>query len=186
MDLKIANIDTPLGAMWAVGSDSALYLLEFADHRKLDRKLEQLKSKTKATLVAGTSNAIESIQRELGLYFSGKCTVFTTPCVLLGSAFQNSVWQQLQKIPYGQTCSYGQIAASIAKPTAYRAVAQANGQNLLPIIIPCHRVINSGGKLGGYSGGLERKQWLLNHEKKRSSEQDAVLGGYSGGVERKL
>lgn len=165
MNLKMAYIDTPLGPMCAVGSDSALYLLEFADHRKLDRKLEVLKSKTGATLVSGSSKAIESIKRELGLYFSGKSTAFSTPVALLGTAFQNRVWQELRQIPYGKTCSYAQLAASIAKPTAYRAVAQANGQNLLPIIIPCHRVINSGGKLGGYSGGLERKRWLLNLEK---------------------
>lgn len=83
----------------------------------------------------------------------------------MGSPFQTSVWEQLRKIPPGKTCSYADIALALGKPAAYRAVAQANGANQLAIIIPCHRVINSSGELGGYGGGVARKEWLLNHEK---------------------
>jgi AraC family transcriptional regulator of adaptative response/methylated-DNA-[protein]-cysteine methyltransferase len=162
--LNISQIETPLGAMLGVGNDEALYFLEFADHPKLDRKLQRLKEKTKATLVDGKSNAIDSIEQELALYFAGKLQHFCTPLALLGSPFQVRVWQELQKIPYGKTCSYATLAAAIAKPTATRAVAQANGANVLPIVIPCHRVINANGDMGGYSGGLARKKWLLRHE----------------------
>ncbi len=84
----------------------------------------------------------------------------------MGSPFQKQVWKALQQIPHGQTCSYADLAAAIGKPTACRAVANANGANQLAIVIPCHRVINSDGKLGGYGGGVSKKQWLIDHEKK--------------------
>ena len=90
---------------------------------------------------------------------------FNTPIVMLGSDFQKSVWHELIKIPPGETRSYTDIAKRIKQPSACRAVARANGANQLAVIIPCHRVINSDGELGGYGGGLTRKAWLINHEK---------------------
>ena len=90
---------------------------------------------------------------------------FSTPLFLTGTLFQNHVWQELQKIPFGKTCAYSDIASSISKPTAFRSVAQANGANQHCIIIPCHRVVNKDGSLGGYSSGIIRKEWLLQHEK---------------------
>lgn len=83
---------------------------------------------------------------------------------MIGSSFQMRVWEELEKIPFGQTRSYQEIATAIGRPTACRAVARANSTNQLAIIIPCHRVINSSGALGGYAGGLSRKQWMLKHE----------------------
>lgn len=91
---------------------------------------------------------------------------------MLGSPFQTEVWSRLLQIPTGHTSSYGEIAATMGKPTAYRAVAQANGANQLAIVIPCHRVINANGELGGYGGGLSRKQWLLNHERAMGAGAD--------------
>lgn len=162
--LSMAEIDTPLGVMVAIGNDDALYLLEFADHINMPGKLKRLAHQTQATLVSKTAKSIESITLELERYFKGQLQSFTTPHFLTGSPFQKRVWQELQKIPYGHTRSYKEIAVLLGQPTAYRAVAMANAANILPIIIPCHRVINSDGKMGGYSGGLVRKEWLLAHE----------------------
>lgn len=159
-------LKTTLGAMTAVADDNAVYLLEFADDSKLERKLARLTEKTGAILVPGRMPIIDLLEQELDRYFAGQLQQFTVPVVMLGTPFQLSVWQALQQIPFGQTCSYAQLAQAVGKPTAWRAVAQANGANNLPLIIPCHRVINTGGNLGGYSSGLERKIWLLEHESK--------------------
>ena len=164
--LGSAQIETPLGAMLAIGNNEALYLLEFVDCRGLQGEVELIQKKTKCTIVPGYNNSIRSIENELDQYFGGKLADFKTPLILLGSPFQKLVWQELQKIPHGETRSYLQISFGLGKPRAFRAVAQANGANQLAIIIPCHRVINANGALGGYAGGVERKNWLLNHEKK--------------------
>jgi AraC family transcriptional regulator of adaptative response/methylated-DNA-[protein]-cysteine methyltransferase len=115
--------------------------------------------------VEGQSPILSQIQREMTQYTTGQLTTFKTPIIFTGTPFQKSVWQALMKIPYGQTRSYAEVAASIGMPTAFRAVANANGANSLSIIIPCHRVIKSDGDLCGYGGGVARKEWLLNHEK---------------------
>ncbi|MGG4145162.1 trifunctional transcriptional activator/DNA repair protein Ada/methylated-DNA--[protein]-cysteine S-methyltransferase [Paenibacillus algorifonticola] len=166
--LKAAWLDTRLGPMMAIGDEQHLYLLEFVDRRGLEREVERLRKRTKSAIIPGTTASIQSIERELALYFDGKLTEFKTPLFLLGSPFQQSVWAQLVQIPPGETRSYADIAVALEKPTAFRAVAQANGANQLAIIIPCHRVINSNGELGGYGGGLSRKNWLLQHERQAS------------------
>jgi AraC family transcriptional regulator of adaptative response/methylated-DNA-[protein]-cysteine methyltransferase len=165
--LKASWLDTPLGPMIAIGSENALYLLEFVDRRGLEREVERLRWKTKSAIVPGTTQPIQLIESELAAYFDHSLSEFKTPLFLLGSPFQKRVWEELQKIPMGQTRSYADLALAIGKPTAFRAVAQANGANQFAIIIPCHRVINSNGELGGYGGGLTRKEWLINHEKRR-------------------
>jgi len=164
--LKATWLDTPLGPMIAVADEQALYLLEFVERRGLEREIERLRQKTKAAIVPGVTPPINSIEHELVQYFKGKLITFKTPLFLLGSSFQKQVWEALRKIPAGATRSYADLAKAIGRPTAFRAVAQANGTNQLAIIIPCHRVINSNGALGGYAGGVSRKQWLLDHEKK--------------------
>ncbi|WP_199617674.1 bifunctional transcriptional activator/DNA repair enzyme AdaA [Paenibacillus alkalitolerans] len=163
--LNAAWIDTRLGPMIAIADEQALYLLEFVDRRGLEREVERLRKRTRSAIIPGMTEPIQSIERELVQYFEGTLTKFKTPLFLLGSDFQKSVWEQLLKIPPGETRSYLDIAVSLGKPTAFRAVAQANGANQLAIVIPCHRVINSDGGLGGYGGGLTRKHWLLEHEK---------------------
>jgi AraC family transcriptional regulator of adaptative response/methylated-DNA-[protein]-cysteine methyltransferase len=139
--------------------------LEFLDRRGLEREIDRLRRKTSSTIIPGKTQPILSIEGELDQYFEGKLEQFTTPLFWLGSPFQRSIWEVLVKIPYGETRSYAEVAASIGKPSAVRAVATANGANQLAIIIPCHRVINKNGFLGGYGGGIVRKQWLINHEK---------------------
>jgi len=101
---------------------------------------------------------------QLSAYFTGELRQFDLPLRLKGTPFQLSVWEQLLKIPYGETRSYLDIARELGNPGAVRAVGAANGANPIVIIVPCHRVINSSGKLGGYGGGLWRKAWLLRHE----------------------
>ncbi len=165
--LKAAWLDTPLGPMIAISDDEALYLLEFVDRRGLEREVERLKVKTKAVIIPGSTTPIEQIESELQGYFNGSLQQFKTPLHLLGSPFQKLVWQELMRIPYGQTRSYGEQAEAIGNQKAYRAVANANGANQLAIIIPCHRIINSNGDLGGYGGGISRKKWLIDFEKQR-------------------
>lgn len=101
---------------------------------------------------------------QLAEYFAGDRTTFELPLRPRGSAFQLRVWQALLAIPYGETASYGEIAAAVGAPTAARAVGAANGQNPISIIVPCHRIIGANGSLTGYGGGLPAKQWLLGHE----------------------
>ncbi len=107
---------------------------------------------------------IERCKAQLAEYFAGRRQVFDLPLAPHGTPFQQRVWQQLRAIPYGETCSYATISASIGSPNSQRAVGAANGRNPLSIVVPCHRVIGSNGQLTGYAGGLERKQWLLRHE----------------------
>jgi len=151
--------------MVAIADDHALYLLEFVDRRGLEREVERLRQKTKSAIIPGQTPPIYSIESELSQYFDGKLKKFKTPLFFLGSPFQRQVWEELKKIPYGETRSYADTAKAIGKPTAFRAVANANGANQLAIVIPCHRVINTDGGLGGYGGGITRKEWLVNHEK---------------------
>jgi len=111
--------------------------------------------------------AAGSLHYELNQYFEDKLQSFQTPLTFLGTPFQKQVWEELLKIPAGETRSYSEIAIAIGRPSAFRAVAQANGANQLALIVPCHRVINADGQLGGYGGGLTRKKWLLDHERER-------------------
>ena len=150
--------------MLVIADETGLYLLEFVDRRGLELEIERLRLKTKSAILPGTTDPITSIDRELKEYFSGQRRDFKTPCHLLGSPFQQDVWHELMRIPYGTTRSYGEQAKCLNKPTAFRAVANANGANQLAIIIPCHRIISSDGTLGGYGGGIERKKWLIEHE----------------------
>jgi AraC family transcriptional regulator, regulatory protein of adaptative response / methylated-DNA-[protein]-cysteine methyltransferase len=162
--LKASWLDTKLGPMIAIADEEALYLLEFVDRRGLEREVMRLRQKTKRAIIPGITASIRLIERELAEYFEGERQEFQTPLFYLGSPFQKTVWENLKRIPYGKTCSYLDIATRIEKPTAFRAVANANGANQPAIVIPCHRVINTNGALGGYGGGLIRKKWLLNLE----------------------
>lgn len=170
--LRAHWLDTQLGSMLAIADDELLYLLEFVDRRGLEREIERLRERTKSIIIPGRTAPIDSIEKELNLYFEGKLMKFQTRLFLLGTPFQKQVWEKLLEIPYGETRSYSELAQSIENPSAFRAVARANGTNQLAVIIPCHRVINSNGELAGYGGGVARKKWLINHEKDRKFEND--------------
>jgi O-6-methylguanine DNA methyltransferase len=114
----------------------------------------------------GTNPYLDRLEEELAHYFEGTLHEFTVPLDRPGTPFQTAVWDRLLEIPYGETCSYGEVARAIGKPGASRAVGRANGENCIAIVIPCHRVIESGGGLRGYGGGLARKRWLLDLERR--------------------
>ncbi len=159
-------LETPLGAMLALADDAGLHLLEFTDRRGLEREILQLRKRTKRAIVPGNHPHLETIARELAEYFAGTRSVFTVPLAPHGSEFQQKVWCELGRIPPGTTRSYSEMAARLNNPAAVRAVGRANGSNCLAIVIPCHRVIRADGNLCGYAGGLRRKEWLLDHERR--------------------
>lgn len=127
--------------------------------------LEFLRQKIHAAIIPGSNAPIRSIEKELSRYFKGTLTEFKTPLFFLGFPFQKRVWEELIRIPFGETRTYSDIAQAIGRPASYRAVARANDANQLAIIIPCHRVINADGSLSGYGGGVVRKKWLIDLEK---------------------
>ena len=157
-------IETSLGPMLAAANDEGLCLLEFVDRRMLPVQIERLRRTFECAVIPGTNHFLKTIEKELGEYFDGKLRKFETPLVLKGTEFQEKVWKRLLQISYGETLSYGQMAADIGLKDAQRAVGRANGDNRLAIVVPCHRVIKSDGTLCGYGGGLWRKKRLLELE----------------------
>lgn len=171
-----ASIETPLGPMIAGATDEGLCLLEFTDRRMLEAQVSRLQRLLRSPLVPGDHPLLARTREELERYFAGSLTAFTVPLVLRGTPFEERVWRELMRIPAGTTMSYAGLAARVESPGAQRAVGRANGMNRIAIIIPCHRVVNSDGKLGGYGGGLWRKHWLLEHEKAASGLQLPASG----------
>lgn len=161
--------ETPLGPLLALANDNGLHLLEFVDRRGLERELQALRRRVRHHVVPGAHRYLDQIGDELAAYFAGDSLRFTTPVRLDGSPFQCEVWEALRAIPPGATRSYAEVAATIGRNSAVRAVGRANGDNKLAIIVPCHRVIGADGTLTGYGGGLWRKAWLLEHERTHSS-----------------
>ncbi|MFK7731042.1 MAG: bifunctional transcriptional activator/DNA repair enzyme AdaA [Pseudomonadales bacterium] len=159
--LKVKRLLSPLGPMFAAASDEGLCLLEFDDRKAMAQQLSRLQRVLDAQFVAGEHPIFDLLERQLIGYFKGELTQFSVPLQFAGTEFQKNAWQALVDIPYGQTRSYADQAIAIGKPAAVRAVARANGQNALAIIVPCHRVVGKDGKLTGYAGGLWRKQKLL-------------------------
>ena len=160
------RIETPLGPMIAVADDQGLRLLEFIDRRATERELSILRKRLNTNVVPGEHRHLEAVRSQLADYFSGKNLEFNVPLAPVGSAFQLKAWELLQTIPLGETRSYSWMAKQLGDAEMRRAVGRANGENMMCIIIPCHRVIRADGSLCGYGGGLWRKKWLLDHEQK--------------------
>ena len=151
-------MESPTGRLLLVADEQGLRQVLFAEGR------------TPARVEPGWENHDRWVRepiRQLRAFFRGELEQFDLPLKPEGTAFQQRVWSDLQKIPYGQTISYGELARRLGNPAASRAVGLANGSNPIAIIIPCHRVIGSNGKLTGYGGGLHNKQWLLEFERKQ-------------------
>lgn len=161
----LERLATPLGTMLAGATDEALCLLEFADRRQLETQLKRIRQRLQCRFLPTRNGIIARAESELAEYFDGKRRDFGVPLALAGTDFQETVWRALMAIPYGATESYADLARRIERPTAVRAVARANGDNRMPIVIPCHRVIGTNGTLTGYGGGLWRKQRLLELER---------------------
>ena len=151
---------TPIGKVLLVGGRSALTGLYMADHAH---------TPTAAESWLPDRGELDNVRRQLDEYFSGARSGFDIITRPAGTPFQRAVWSMLEAIPYGATVTYGEIAGRLRRPSAARAVGAANGQNPISIVIPCHRVIGAGGDLTGYGWGLERKAWLLRHERERAT-----------------
>ncbi|MFP4016760.1 MAG: methylated-DNA--[protein]-cysteine S-methyltransferase [Halanaerobiales bacterium] len=173
MDYSYFMYPSPLGLLEVVFNKRGIRRISFCNKDKniKDKNI----NKDKNTCINGDMRINDAdfliykyIFYELNKYFTGRLKEFEVPVILEGTEFQKRVWKELLKIPYGEYISYGEVARAIGSPNAARAVGNANNKNRLPIIIPCHRVVGTNGKLTGYAGGLERKKWLINHEKKYS------------------
>ena len=162
--INVTRILTPLGPLLAGASEKGICLLEFVDRRMIETQIKRLKKLLNAEFMPGDSDFFPDLNNQLKEYFEGTRKEFTIPLDLPGTEFQKKVWDVLTKIPYGTTRSYKKQAEILGNPKAIRAVARANGDNRIAIIVPCHRVIGEDGKLVGYGGGLWRKQYLLNLE----------------------
>ncbi|PID82554.1 MAG: hypothetical protein CSB16_00255 [Clostridiales bacterium] len=160
------RINTLLGPMLSVSSEKYVYFCEFEDTPRREDKLLELKRLLDADIVEGENSINKKLREQMELYFSGSLFRFTIPIKLIGTDFQKKVWKELVDIAYGETISYKELASRVGNKKAYRAVGNANGANIIPIIVPCHRVINSNGNIGGFSAGVYRKKWLLEHERK--------------------
>jgi AraC family transcriptional regulator of adaptative response/methylated-DNA-[protein]-cysteine methyltransferase len=159
--LRLTTLDSPLGTLLAAAHRDAVVLLEFTEPQRLDRQLKQLRQHFPAAASSRPDPLLSQLQSELQQYFAGTRTRFEVPLEYPGTPFQRRVWQQLLGIPYGETRAYEDLATALGGAGAARAVGSANGSNRIAILIPCHRVVNKSGGLGGYGGGLWRKQHLL-------------------------
>lgn len=164
--ILVKQITTPIGPMFICATDEGICLLEFIDRKDIKGQLERLSKCLNRVIFTGENNHIVLAKQQLDEYFSGNRHNFELSLFMPGTPFQQQVWQCLSHIEYGETSSYQQQSIVLGNPKAIRAMASANGRNRLAIIIPCHRVIGKDGSLTGYAGGLARKQWLLDHEKR--------------------
>lgn len=163
--IHIKKITTPLGDMTAGVSASGVHLLEFLNPDRVDLQKQKLLKTSQVVFSDDPHRIHDHLQAELDEYFTGKRKEFSVNIVPSGTEFQMNVWSKLQEIPYGRTVSYQELTDSIGDPNAIRAVAKANGDNPVAILIPCHRVIGKDGNLTGYAGGLDRKRKLLSLER---------------------
>jgi AraC family transcriptional regulator of adaptative response/methylated-DNA-[protein]-cysteine methyltransferase len=159
-----AWVETPVGPMIAGATAAGVCLFEFTDRRMLEKQLGTVRKRFGCAVVPGESPHLDQLRNELVEYFDGERKQFTVPLDVRGTPFQEKVWALLRQIPYGRTWSYEELARRAGNPAAVRAVARANGMNRIAILIPCHRVVNKDGQLGGYGGGLWRKTMLLELE----------------------
>ncbi|CNF07536.1 methylated-DNA-protein-cysteine methyltransferase Ogt [Mycobacterium tuberculosis] len=163
-------LDSPVGPLTLVATDGALSGLYMEKQRHLPSE------ETFGAPDDPDTEPFATVAAQLTAYFAGELTEFDVPLALRGTPFQQRVWTALQGIPYGETTTYGELAAELGSPTASRAVGLANGRNPVGVIVPCHRVVGSTGSLTGYGGGLDRKRYLLDFERKtRTGAGEAML-----------
>lgn len=165
--VSLSWLRSPLGPLVAGATSEGICLLEFSDRRMLEAQFTTVRKLFRLPVTPGSNPHLEHLEQEIEAYFAGTLQSFEVPLVYPGTPFQEQVWRQLLTIPYGETRSYEDLAVAIDNPKAVRAVGRANGLNRIAILIPCHRVVNKDGQLGGYGGGLRRKQYLLDLERRR-------------------
>ncbi len=167
--ILINRLTTPLGPMFVCATANGICLLEFVDRQMLETEFKDLQKLLKANIISGENEHMKQAKKEIKEYFEGSRKKFDVKLETPGTDFQNSVWNCLQQIEFGKTITYQKQAEKINNPKAIRAVASANGYNRISIVVPCHRVIGKDGKMTGYGGGIERKKWLIEHERKNAS-----------------
>lgn len=168
--IDLTRLETPIGPMIACADANGICLLEFTDRKMLETEFKDLSKRMHAKIIPGKNKYFPELEKQLNAYFEARLSEFTIPLSMQGTSFQKEVWNELMRIPFGQTRSYQKQANAIGKPSSVRAVANANGMNKIAILIPCHRVIGADGSLTGYGGGLWRKQFLLDLEKKHAKQ----------------
>ncbi|MES2704655.1 MAG: methylated-DNA--[protein]-cysteine S-methyltransferase [Bacteroidota bacterium] len=166
----LKRVDTPLGRMCIGANDKGICLFDFQYRRSINPIMSRIESLANDKFKEGDHPLFAVVEAQIAEYFTGERKAFDLPLNLLGTPFQKSVWNGLLQIPYGDTRSYKQQSVFLGNEKAIRAIASANGENGLAVLIPCHRVIGEDGSLTGYSGGLQRKRWLLDHEMKHSGK----------------
>jgi len=164
--ILINRLTTPLGPMFVCATDQGICLLEFTDRKMLETEFRDLQKRLQAKILIGENKHTKQLKKEVKAYFAGKRKRFDVPLHTPGTDFQNQCWEALKEIPFGTISTYQRQAKMINNPKAVRAVGRANGFNRISIVIPCHRIIGKNGNLTGYGGGIERKKWLLEFEKK--------------------
>ena len=165
-EINYSFIETPLGEMLAFEFEGKICLLEFTDTKDIEKEIAAVAKHFKANFKNEETEVLQQLEKELSEYFQCKRKNFDIPLTFVGTDFQQTVWKTLQQIPYAETQSYLQQSNVFGNPKAIRAVASANGRNKIAVIVPCHRVIGSNGKLTGYAGGIWRKEKLLQLEQK--------------------
>lgn len=161
--IHLRAVDTPVGSLTLGATADAVVLADFSDRAMMPAQLAAVRRRIGPTTF-GSAPMLDELERQLRAYLAGDRRTFDLPVDLPGSPFQESVWAELRRIPYGETITYRELAARVGVPAASRAVGRANGSNRLAIVVPCHRVVAAGGGLGGYGGGLPAKRWLLDLE----------------------
>jgi methylated-DNA--[protein]-cysteine S-methyltransferase len=159
------RFSTPLGPMYVSATDQGVCLLEFARAERIERESRDLEKRLRARTVLRENEHTRQAAREIAEYFQGTRHAFDIALHTPGTEFQRRVWAELVTIPFGHTTHYQAMAERLGRPDAVRAVAAAIGSNRVAVVIPCHRVIGKDGSLTGYAGGMQRKDWLLAHER---------------------
>lgn len=170
--ISLKHIDTPIGKMRIGATDEGICLFDFQYRKSIDSIMSRIEQLTDDKFGEGEHPHFALLEQQMAEYFVGERKVFNLPLHLVGTPFQKSVWEALLQIPYGETRSYKQQSVFMGDEKAIRAVAGANGQNGIAIIVPCHRVIGEDGSLTGYGGGLQRKKSLLALERKYSGKME--------------
>ncbi len=169
-------VQSPIGEFVAAATSRGCCAFEFRDKEAIEKITAGIAARFRMSVERGKDPFLDLVERQVNEYFRGVRRAFSLPLDLRGSEFAIAVWNRLMKIPYGRTISYSVLAREVGRPGAARAVGAANGANPLPVIIPCHRVVHADGSLGGYGGGVWRKKFLLEFERR-------VLGNTSGQTE---
>lgn len=168
--ISIKNIETPVGKMVVGIHDNRLCLLDFEYRKMLPAIKNRVSSYCQSDFSEQAHELHDTVSRQLNEYFAGDRMSFDLPLLFTGTDFQQKVWNALLEVPYGSTRTYMQQTRLLGDEKAIRAVARANGENCLAIVVPCHRVVGADGSLTGYAGGLSAKKWLLEHEARHSGK----------------